>query len=350
MEKELQELEKKITQYEEYITKTQQEKKTLQNQISILKKKINKLDLQIQQSNIMIKDIGLQIKDTEKSINKTSVKIEDSRIRLANILRTINEEDQKSLVKILLEGNLSDFFNNLMALETLTVKTQELLENIKILKSNLEQQKQSLDEEEDLGQMVKIQTIQKQENEKTKKDQEYYLKLTEAEYQKQLKEKQETEKKAVEIRARLFELIGVRKAPTYEKAVEIIKDISGITGIRPAFLLGILTQESRIGKYVSQCYLQDPKTGMGVKYKTNRKWPRVMKPSWVPLFLETIEILNKEKKINLDAFATPISCWIPACVNENYQVSYKVSVDSLGNITCPSGYVPFGWGGAMGPA
>ena len=142
LEEELKQLEAQITQYETDITKTQQEKKTLQNQISILKNKINKLNLQIQQSNLMIKDMSLQITDTEKSIVSTTLKIEDSKQKLADNLLMIYQEDQKSGVEILLfSDELSDFFNNLAALENLNVKSEELLQNIKDLKTNLESQK-----------------------------------------------------------------------------------------------------------------------------------------------------------------------------------------------------------------
>ncbi|GAI68566.1 unnamed protein product, partial [marine sediment metagenome] len=93
---------------------------------------------------------------------------------------------------------------------------------------------------------------------KTKEEQEYYLQITEAEYQKQLKEQQEVEAKAAEIRTRLFELIGVAEGGIeFGKAVEIAKYVEKITKVRPAFLLAIIAQESmRYGKFggnVGQC-------------------------------------------------------------------------------------------------
>jgi peptidoglycan hydrolase CwlO-like protein len=315
----LKKYEEDIEKLEGVIGKTEQEKKTLQNQIYILKKKIEKLSLQIQESNVMIRDVGLQIKDTESSIEKTSLKIEESQIQLANILRTIYEQDQRSLIEILLsEAELSDFFDNLMALETLNSKNQELLETIKNLKSSLETQKQSLDEEKaDLERLLKIQLLQKGESEKTKKDQEYFLKLTEAQYQKYLKEKEETEKKAAAIRARIFELIGVPKAPTFGEALEIAKYVERITGVRPAFLLAVLTQESNIGKNVGQCYLKDLITGDGVT-SDGKTVAKVMKPS-----RDVEPFLQITKELGRDPYNTPVSCPIP----------------SLG-----------GYGGAMGPA
>ncbi|GAG00100.1 unnamed protein product, partial [marine sediment metagenome] len=133
---------------EKDLSKTEQEKKTLQNKIYTLSQTIKNLNYQIYQSNIIIKDLGFQLDETKVSIEKTSLKIEESKDKLANILRTIYEEDQKPAVEILLsENELSDFFDNLVALEILNSKGKELLQNIKTLKSNLENQRYSLDEE-----------------------------------------------------------------------------------------------------------------------------------------------------------------------------------------------------------
>ncbi len=303
---------------EKDLSKTGQEKKTLQNKVYSLRKKIENLNYQIYESNLVVKDLGIQIEDTESSVEKTSQKIEDSKQKLANILQTIYEEDQKPAIEILLSGNdLSDFFDNLTALEILNSKNQELLQNIKTLKINLEEQKLSLDEEkDDLEKMVKIQTYQKQENSKTKEEQEYYLQITEAEYQKQLKEKQEVEAKAAEIRARIFELVGISKAPTFGEAYVLAKDIERITGVRPAFLLAVLTQESNIGKNVGQCYLKNSETGAGETIKTGRILSKVMKPT-----RDVGPFLTITKELGRDPYNTPVSC--------------------------PMSY---GWGGAMGPA
>lgn len=303
---------------EQDITKTSQEKKTLESKISGLKKKITNLVYQINQSNLIIKDLGIQIQDTESSIEKTGLKIDDSKIKLANILRSIYEEDQKPIIEILFaEENISGFFDNLAALEILNTKSKDLLQNIKILKSNLEGQKQSLDQEKgDLEKMVQVQTIQKDQNSQTKKEQEYYLKLTEQEYQKYLAEKQEVDQKAAEIRTRIFELIGVPKAPTFGEAYDIAKYVEIITGVRPAFLLAVLTQESNIGMNVGQCYLKNPDTGTGEVIRTSASISKVMKPA-----RDVEPFLTITGELGRDPYNTAVSC--------------------------PMSY---GWGGAMGPA
>ena len=348
----------KSEEIEKDITKTQQEKKTLQNQIYILKNKIKNLDYQIYQNKLVIKDISAQISDTKSSIADTSLRINEAKEKLVNILRLIYEEDQKSFVEILLsENKLSDFFNNLVALEELNAKNQEILEHIKRLKSYLEKQKESLDREKrGLEKVIAIQNLQREESSQTKKQQEYILKMTEAEYQKYLKEKEEIEERAEEISNRLWKLlIGVREVPEYGEAVEVAKFVEKQTGVRAAFLLGILTQESQIGQNVGQCFLEEPKTGMGVIAYNGRKWPRVMQYKRdVPIFLEIIENLNRTKNLNLKFNKVPISCWIPCCVpayGRRHYVYKGISIDEKGNITCPKkGYVPFGFGGAMGAA
>jgi len=329
LEEELKELEEQIAQYDKDITKTKQEKETLQNKIYILRKEIEKLNLQIYQSNLVVKDLGIQIGDTESSIEKTSLNIGDVEEKLVEILRNIYEEDQKSLVEILLsENDFSDFFNNLIALEILNSKSQEFLKEIKNLKLNLETQKNLLDEEKtDLERVVKLKTLQKQKSETTKKQTDYFLKLTEVEYQEYLNQKETAEKKASEIRAKIYELIGVRRVVTYEEALDVAKYAASHTGIRAALLLGVLSQESSIGKNVGQCYLKNTSTGAGIVASTGKAW-KVMKPSRdVPYFLEIIKELNDKKGLALKWDQTLVSC---------------AMVDNNGH------YI--GWGGAMGPA
>jgi membrane-bound lytic murein transglycosylase B len=316
--------EDQVNQIKKDINETGMKKKSLENEIYILDKKIKNLNYQIYQSNLVIKDLGVKIKDTENSIRETSLNIESLKNKLSGILRVINEQDQKPLIEILFsENSISDFFNDIVSLERLNNKNKELLDDIKALKANLVEQKQSLNEEKaGLEQTVSIQSIQKQEKTKVKREKKYYLSITEEEYQRKLREKKEAEKKAAEIKAKIYQLIGVRKKVTYQEALKIAKYAAFQIGIRPALLLGILSQESAIGRNVGQCYLKNTATGAGVVAYSGKKINRVMKPSRdIPPFLRIIEEINKTKRLSLDPFKTLVSC-----------------------------PMSFGWGGAMGPA
>lgn len=309
------------------LNQTSKEKTSLKNKIGTLAKKIKDLDYRISQSNLIIKDLKIQISDTEGSILKTTDAIEKSTAKLNEILRTIGQEDKRPAVEVLLfEKDLTEFFNNLASLDILSEKGSQYLTEIKALKANLEEQKASLDgEKSDLEQTVKLNQLQKQESDKTKKQQEYYLGITEQEYQSQLKEKASIEKKANEIRARLFELVGVSKAPTFGEAYEIAKYVSGVTGVRPAFLLAVLQQESAIGKNVGQCILTDTITGAGKRISTNATLSNVMKPSRdVQPFIQITAALGKQYS------TTPVSCPI-------------ASVGGYGGAMGPAQFIPSTW-------
>ena len=306
------------------ITKTSQQKNTLSNQISTLKKKIQNLEYQISQSTVKVKGLNVQITDTQSSINETSSQIQGSQNQIATILRSIYEEDKKPSVEILLEGDLSDFFSNLVYLESLNSKVSDLLDSTKNLQAYLQGQKVKMDGEVDsLQKTIALQSLQKKENEQNKQQQQQYLNLTEAQYQEQLQSKQEIEQKSAKIKALLFQMVGVSKAPTFGEALEVAKTAAGLVGVRPAFLLAVISQESAIGRNVGQCVLVDSSTGTGKRISTGATVIRIMKPTRdVQPFLQITSALGR------DPYDTPVSCWIPAYV----------------------GGVPTGWGGAMGPA
>ncbi len=310
------------------ITKTTQQKNTLQNQINSLKKKITGLEYQINQGTLMVKDLNSQIDETQVSIDKTSNKIEDSQNQIAQILRSIYQEDQKPTFLILLEGNISDFFSNIAYLENLNSRVSDLLDSAQNLQSYLENQKTKMDAEKgSLQKTIQTQTLQKKENEQNKKQQDTYLKLTEAQYQQQVKDKQDADKKAASIRSRIFDLLGVSQAPNFGQAYDIANYVSGLTGVRAALVMAILTQESNLGKNVGQCYVKNTQTGEGVKIKTGAYSPKTMSPTRdIPVFLNLIKAINEGRGLARDPLTTPVSCVI----------YYNGK--------------PYGWGGAMGPS
>lgn len=310
--------EQEISDWENKIEKTQQEKNTLANKISSLKQKISKLDVEIKKSNVMISDLKFQIKDTGESITETEGQIGKQKEELAALLRVIASEDKKTITEIFLaEDTLASFFRNMVALEKINVRTYETLDKIKDLKVSLEDQKTKMEDEKgDLEKVLIITKLQKEEAAKTKTEQEGILKETKGREEIYQQNLAITKQKAAEIRSRIFEIIGVAKAPTFGEAVEIAKFVSSLTGVRPAFLLAVLTQESNIGKNVGQCYLKNSKTGEGIRITSGSSVSKVMNPQRdVPYFLQ----ITKELSVN--SYETPVSC-----------------------------PMSFGWGGAMGPA
>jgi predicted nucleic acid-binding Zn-ribbon protein len=326
LEKELAELEEQIKKIEGSIDSTKQEIKSRQEKIAVLKKRISQLDLEINRTNIIIKDLDIQIRDTENSIQKTISRIEQERKKLAQIVKSLYQEDRKSLLEIFIaENSASNFFDTLVKLDTLNQKKSEILDVVKNLKNELESQKQKLDtERQDLAVQLKNRSLQKQESEAVKKEQENILKMNEIQYQEYVKQKKLSEQRIAEIRARLFQLAGVPdvEAPTFGEAVKIAQWVQQQTGIRPALLLSVITQESKLARNVGQCYILDDKSGITYHIISKTQYKRGIHPTRdLPIFLQITKDLNK------DPFKTPLSCWFDVGRGPD-----------------------FGWGGAMGPA
>jgi membrane-bound lytic murein transglycosylase B len=184
-----------------------------------------------------------------------------------------------------------------------------------ILNKQLEEDKQELDQkQEDASGLLAIQSAQKAELSNAVNEQNTILTETkgkESAYQAQLNV---TQAQAAQIRGRLYPVVGTNTQITFGEAVEIAQWASGITGVRAAFLLAILTQESNLGKNVGTCNRAgDP---------PSKSWKVVMKPERDQAPFQTI---TKELGLNIDT--TPVSCPMH---------------DAKGN--------QVGWGGAMGPA
>ncbi|MEK7173169.1 MAG: lytic murein transglycosylase, partial [Patescibacteria group bacterium] len=274
--------------------------------------------------------MSVQIKSTENSIGQTQGQILTIQERLGLTLQLRYEEDHKSIVEVLLgERSLSAFFDNLVALENLNMSIQDLLAEIKGLKTNLETQKSAMDgEKKELESTIAMQNLQKTDSAKQKAKQEDFLKMTEKEYQRYLAEQKDAKGKVSKIGSLLFQLLEVPEGGIkFEDAVAMAKTVASQTGIRAAFSLGILWQETRLGQVQGGCYLKDTTTGDGVYIKSGNKAPQTMKPSRdVPKFLELVASLNQASKLKTDAYSTPVSC----CMIKGGEY--------------------FGWGGAMGPA
>ncbi|MFH1644712.1 MAG: lytic murein transglycosylase [bacterium] len=304
--------------YQTEISKIKQKEKTLQSEIGELTNKIKGINNEIYKNNLINKDLGLQIGDTEKSIKKTNTEIEKVQERIGVLLQLQYEQDRKSFLEIFLaETNLSAFFDDLAALESINQETQKLLGNVKNLKSSLEGQKELMVfEKKDLEEhqiLVKLQKEKKQELKNTKNDLLDKTRGQETLYQKHLAE---SKSKSQKIRKKIFELAQISEAESLnlEQAYDLAKEVGKITGIRPAFLLGLLKVESDIGKNVGQCNCQ----GRAYCRYPGITWKQVMtQRHW--LYFEQIT-----KELGMDVNTSPVSC----AVNGG-----KVQ-----------------WGGAMGPA
>ena len=315
LEKELESVEKEIAEYEKLIATTQQEKKTLQNKINELKNQASKLSLQIESTNLNLQYLDVRIDETTTSIIKTTDKASATKENLANSLQSFYQLKQVSLLEILLgSGTISEFFDYSNALNNIQEKIQENIEELGVLKLTLNKQNEELGSDKDETQkLLAMQLLQKNDLEETESSKVYLLNVTKGNEEKYQQVLAESRQKANEIRARIYQLIGVKTQVTFGEALEIANWVSSRTGVRPAFLLAILTQESNLGQNVGTCNRPgDP---------PSKSWQEIMKPS-----RDQQPFLQICRELGLDPNTTPVSC------------------------PMFSGGKQVGWGGAMGPA
>src|SRR3990167_7096203 len=313
------ELQKEIAVQQQIIKDTQAKKNTLQGDVTLLNAKIKAAQAQIDAKNITIKQLAAQIAKKNVVIGQLSERIERGKESLASILRQEDQIDSSSIVVILLSNDdLSSLFADIDAFVSIKTGLKELFADIREAKAQTEVEKADLATKQNKTADAKyeVETQQKRiAGDKTQKQQ--LLAITanqEVEYKKVLAARQA---KAAAIRAALFPLRDAA-AIQFGDALAYAKEAQTKTGVRPALILAVLTQESNLGKNVGQCYLTNDSTGAGVGKNTGNAFAKVMSPTRdVPPFLA---------------------------------LSYQLGFDPHRQVvSCPIASAG-GWGGAMGPA
>ncbi len=253
LEQDLKQLESQIENYQGIIQEKQKQSTTFERDIAILDAKIEKAKLEIKARSIQISQLSDNIGQKVVVIGSLSGKIEGEQDSLAALLRRTNEMDSSSLVEIILGyKKLSDFFIEPDSFETIQGAIQSSLEEIRGTKQRTEQEKEDLENKK--AEQLQLKAIQELEQKRTTEaeaEKKKILKITKGEEAKYQKFLAESQKSATSIRSQLFLLTGSPAIP-FEKAVEYATLAWQKTGIRPAFLLGVITEESNLGANVGK--------------------------------------------------------------------------------------------------
>lgn len=358
-------LTEKAQEIEGQLNETAGEKKTLETEISKLNSQIRSLNNQIYQSNLMIKSLGYKIEDTEEGIEETKEEIDEQKKKIALILQAVYEKGEKSPLEIFLTtGSISDFFDNFIYFEILNTKNQDILSAFQDLQVQLGEQKETLESE--VGEqesLVALQETQRVASAEIKSEKEELYTITEQEYQERLEQKEDVESKQAEIEKRLIQLVGLlpgQEQPDFGTLLAIAETVGPKVGVRPEFVLGIISQESALGRNVGQCYITDEEKGGGTFAGSGSSYRKTDGTYYTSGgLIERIVHYNRDlpvyleimKDLGYDYTQVPVSCWIPDCISGGYHASRSsITISLNGTINCPSGYYAYGFGGAMGPA
>lgn len=302
------------------IKKQQEQQKqtgTLKGDVDYLTSQINALKTKVKARAVAIAQLKLSINQKVNKIQSLSEKIEKEHETLAQLLRNTNEFDNKNLIHLIISNeDISEFYNDVASYASIKRSIKNSVEEITGVKIETEVEKKDLEKkhEAELDAKMELENAQKKVavSEAEKKKLLEISKGKETEYQKLANEKKA---RADKIRAALFPLRDSVAIP-FGTALEYAEQASKVTGVRPAFVLAILQQESNLGANVGSCVITNLETGETKGVNSGKVFANGIHPTRDLPLLQTIV-----KEVGRDPLVTRVSC-------------------------------PFtvGYGGAMGPA
>lgn len=303
---------KKLLELQSQLNQQKQKSGVLQKNVNVLLGQIASTQNKIKEKINGIATLSTQIKQKSKAIDDLSAELDREHQSLRQLLKKTNEIDQKGATYVVFSNDsVSDFYKDLDDFLSIKQSLYASLDKIKNIKSLTEDQKQDLQDKqfqaidakaalEDEKKKIQVSQTEAAKLLDTSKTEEKRVQLSVADQQK----------KVAAIQSRLFSFAGGNtKAIPFGEAYQYALDASATTNVRPAFVLAILTQESRLGANVGTCNRAgDP---------PSKSWINIMHPTRdQPAFKRITAALG------IDPNTTPVSCPIPGG----------------------------GWGGAMGPA
>lgn len=301
---ELEQTEKDIAHWQSVLTNTKQGTASLQKEAAILNAKIQQAKAFIKQKNIAIAALQKDIAAKNAHISTLEKRIEQNHDSLAQIIRKSNEIDSYSLPEVVLGNqNISDFFSDVSTFQSINRQMAVLFEQIRENKNLTEKEKAALDVQKNKETDNRIAAeVERKQVEKNEKEKEYLIQVNKTKEKTYAQVLADRQKRAGEIRAALFALRDSAAIP-FGDALKYAEAASAQTGVRVAFLLAIITQESDLGKNQGSCLVQDLSTGDGAGKNTGNPFERVMKAPRDTVPFEAITArLGKDWKM------TPVSC------------------------------------------
>jgi peptidoglycan hydrolase CwlO-like protein len=319
-QKRLQDLAKEIQVINGGIQIQDQNQAKIGGEINKLTGEIKKTSSEIKKKNSLIKNIKSDIIDKEETLDDLNGRLRREKESLEKILRKRYELGDATLFEVILSNKqISDFYEDAPAFSYVQNSLSDSFEIIDQLKVDIYGQKSDLEqkrEDEDAAKYGLQIEQQKIEGQKKERDQALEVsKQTEASLEQLRTIRQ---KEIQEITNKLFELRDVEGGGiAFGDAYEYAKQASDKTGVRPAFILAILEQESNLGKNVGTCN----------RNTSEPIWSDIMPGPHSGSWRDDQTIFKGlMEKLGRPLIGTPLSC--PIKRNGSYS----------------------GWGGAMGPS
>ncbi len=297
LEAELKKVEAEIADQTKLLQSKQKETASIARDIEILTYQINTAKLKIQAKQLEIRRLGTDIGKKREVIGALTSKIEAGEESLEELLRNYRELDDISLVEVALADNsLSRLFGDINTFDSIQASLHQSFNYIRDTKSVTEKEKSTLESRQaaeiNARQVIEAEKAKIERAEKEKQALLAISKNQESQYRDILAYKQ---KQKEDIRNALFRLRGISTAISFGQALDFATYASQKTGVRPALILAILTQETNLGQNIGTCNRPgDP---------PEKHYSQIMKPT-----RDIAPYLQITKELGLDPETQPLSC------------------------------------------
>jgi len=331
LEAELVQLDKEKAEVTKVLNVTKTQTSSIQKDVNVLTGEIKQNQLNIKAKDINIKQIGGEIVTKTKKIGELNGQILRGQESLAQIIKKLNQIDEVTLPEIIFANtSLSDALIDVDNFNSINRSIEDLFAHIRGTKTAAEKEKEALDkkkaDELDAKKTIEAnkRVVEKKEGEK--KQLLAVSKTNEFNYEQLLAAKEE---RVQQIKDALFELRDSSGIP-FGTALSYAQAAQKITGVRPAFVLAIIKQESDLGKNVGSCLVTDLTTGDGKGKNTGTIFEKVMKP---PRDTQPFQVITSA--LGKDWRTTPVSCPIGG-------TKYFVG-RGFGSAMGPAQFIPSTW-------
>lgn len=288
----------KLKELQSQLNAQKQKSGSLQQNVNALISQITATQTKIKDKITAISVLSTQIGQKTKAITELGSELNREHESMRQLIKKTNEIDQKGATYVLFSADsVSDFYKDLDDFLSIKESLYASLDKVKHIKAATETQKADLVDKqyqavdakaalEDQKKQIQANQAQVQKLLASSKDEEKKVQAVVADQQK----------KVADIESKLFSFAGgATKAIPFSEAYQYALAASSSTGVRPAFVLAILKQESNLGANVGTCNRAgDP---------PSKSYKNVMSPTRdQPAFLRITSALGLNPDI------TPVSC------------------------------------------
>ncbi len=323
-------LQAEIAQWQTVLNTTKAQKSSLQGDVTTLNAEIAQAQAQVKQLGITIANLGDQITQKTQTLTSLQDQLTQGQESLAKLIREQNETETEPLIFLALSSQgLSDFLSDIDDIDSINGQLEVLFDQLRSTEASTTAARDALNTQQNAQLDAEHEAEQKQaaiaSDQAQKKQLLAVTTQNEATYTQVLADRQA---QAEAIRTALFNLRDTQGI-SFETALTYANTASKATGVRPAMILAILSQESDLGANIGSCYVKDLNTGDGVGKNTGTAFQKVMKSP-----RDTTPFEQIAQTFGLDWSTTPVSCPLSPTYT---------SSRGYGGAMGPSQFIPSTW-------